>query len=270
MSPEWVDAAQVASGLAAVMALIFAATTVRASRRAPLAESYLRAWETILDIVVEASHGGPKAPDTDQAEKLLREYRSADQRLAVLEAALGVKAYGRDIRHDVHNILMDVLFEDTEARRDLTPLPNDVLEPPDWADPETWPRVSTSVAISSLLCNHIFDHPGDVNGGGDDMLNWYAPRVLRALDNPDSVYSPLAEPQYQIARLLSDYHNDFLLPWVRDATREALLGRRGIKGHKLALRRWRWKLKNAARRLRPWRRKNPSAIPHSYSSIFHG
>jgi len=43
--------------------------------------------------------------------------------------------------------------------------------------------------------------------------------------------------------MLGGYVDSFLLPWIRDASREALMGRIGVRGHRAL---WR-------RRLRHWR-----------------
>lgn len=218
-------------------------------------------------MVVEASRAGPEPFTIERADELTHQYRAADNRLTVLETALGVKAYRRSIRHDLNNILLDVLYEDTGARHDLTPLSSDEWPPPGPVRPADWSRVTTSAAISSLLLNQAMERPGVPGDDTEGVLRWYVPRVLDALDNPDSVYSPDAPAQQQLARLLGDYHNDFLLPWVRNATREALLGRRGLTGHRMALRRV-MDNRAVARAEKRWRKEHPGQLATSPPMLY--
>lgn len=250
---QWVDAAQVASGFAALAAVWLAVVTARTSRRVPLTDAYMAAWQSILDSIAEATERREEPPPEVRADLLMRRYRSADHRLSVIEATLRVRVYGRGIRHDVHNLMVDLLYDNPDIRHNSSAqLTLSDFPRPEWAgcSDEDWVRVVNSVPFSSMLISQVWDLPDDVDTD-NGLMRWYYPTVLRGLDAHGSMTAASAPAQAQLAFFLDAYLNAFLLPWIRDATREALLGRVGLKGYRAL---WRQRRKSW-RYAPPWRRR---------------
>ena len=250
---NWVDAAQVVSGFAALAAVWLAVVTARTSRRVPLTDAYLAAWQTILDVVEEASEARAEPPAEDRADLLMRRFKGADHTLSVIEAMLRVRVYARGIRSDLNNLVIDALYDNPDIRlAPSQPLNLPDFPRPEWAEcsDEQWLRVVNSIPFASMLISQVWDLPDEVDNESG-LMRWYYPTVLQGLDARDSMTAPSAPPQEQLAFFLGAYLNAFLLPWIRDATREALLGRVGLRGYwKLwRLRRQRW------RYAPPWRRR---------------
>ena len=238
---KWVDGAQLVSGFAAIAAVWLAVVTARAGRRVPLTDAYMSAWQAILDVVEVAAEGKSEPPTEERSDRLLRQFNGADHKLSVIEATLRVRVYGREIRHDLKNLLIDVLYDNPDIRQvSARPLSLSEFPRPDWADctDEKWLGVANSVPFTSMLVSEVWDLPGQL-GDTDGLMRWYYPTVLKGLDARDSVTAPSAPPQAQLAFMLSAYVDAFLLPWIRDAAREALLGRLGVHA-RCALWRRRW------------------------------
>lgn len=256
---DWVEAAQVASGVAAIVAIAISIRAVRAANRTPLADSYVRAWESIVGVVVKVANLGPDPLPHADAEALLHEFRVADQRLAVLESALRVKVYDRSIRHQVNNLLIDALFN-TDGTIVCEPFErgNDDWMVPAWADRDMWPQLGLSAAAQVLIANDVlWDRPTNRAAhrpGEYELLEWYSDRIFRALNTENNVYSSLASHQHQVSRLVLDFNSEFLEPWIRNATREALMGRRSWAGRKFLARKLlrRLELFRASRRSRQY------------------
>lgn len=255
----WVNAAQIASGIAALVAVWVAIRTASAGRRAPLADAYLTAWQSILEVAGTAAYDDDKPPSVERANALMKQFELADQRLTVIEATLGVRLYGRDARFDLANFVHSALFDDPEVRDAGTqPLSLSAIPRPDWAhcSDEEWLRVANSVPFASMLVHQVWSVPGDPDNT-EGLMKWYYPVVLRGLDTRASVTSSSAPAQQQLSFFLSNYVDSFVLPWIRDAAREALLGRVGLRGRLKLWRRTaiRW------RRTPPWRaRKIPPSL----------
>lgn len=255
MTSDWVAAAQVASGLAALAAVALAVSTARAARRVPMTDAYLGAWREVLMVLAAATERRDEPPPEDEADGLRRRFRDADHQLTAIEAALRVRVYGRAIRADLNNLLIDVLYDNPEVREvRVDALMAEMMpraEHP-WATcaDEQWVRVLSSVPFASMLASQVWGRPGRPEDH-DGLLRWYYPVVLKGLDATDSVTAPDAAPQQQLAFMLAAYVDSFLLPWIRDASREALMGRLGVRGYRLlwGQRRRRWRLDP------PWRRR---------------
>lgn len=250
---DWVDAAQVVSGFAALAAVLLAMVTVRAGRRAPLTDAYMGAWQSILDTVAVATESREKPPPDENADLLMRQFNSADHRLSVIEATMRVRLYGREIRHDLKNLLIDALYDNHDIREPRAALTLSDFPRPEWAgcSDEEWLQVANSVPFASMLVSQVWSIPGR-SDDSDGLMRWYYPTVLQGLGAHDSVTASDAPPQRQLAFMLGAYVDAFLLPWIRDATREALLGRIGLRGH-LSLwrqRRQRWRYAPPGRRHR--------------------
>lgn len=248
-----VDLAQVVSGLAALAAVCLAVATARAGRRVPLTDAYMGAWRSILDVIAVATEGRSEPPPEERADELMRQFNAADHRLSVIEAMLRVRLYGRDIRHDLKSLLLDVLYDNPDIRgTDGRPLTLADMPRPGWADcsDSQWLRVANSVPFTSMLASQVWSLPGRLDDD-DGLMRWYFPTVLEGLDARDSVTAPSAPPQQQLAFMLGGYVDAFLLPWIRDASREALLGRIGLRGHRMLWRRRRYRWRYAP----PWRRR---------------
>ena len=198
----------------------------------------MSAWQSILDVVEEATEGRTEPPPEERADLLLRQFNSADNKLSVIEATLRVRVYGRQIRHDLKNLLIDVLYDNSEIRAPGRPLSLADFPRPEWADctDDEWLGVVNSVPFTSMLVSQVWDLPGEL-GDGEGLLRWYYPTVLGGLSATDSVTAPTASPQAQLAFMLSAYLDTYLLPWIRDASREALLGRLGPHGRRVLWRR---------------------------------
>lgn len=248
-----VDLAQVVSGFAALAAVWLAVVTARAGRRVPLTDAYMSAWQSILDVLAVATESRPEPPPEARADELLRQFNAADHRLSVIEATLRVRLYGRDIRHDLKNLLVDVLYDNPDIRgTDGRPLTLADFPRPEWAkcSDDEWVRVVNSVPFASMLVSQVWSLPGRLDDD-DGLMRWYYPTVLQGLDARDSVTAPSAPPQRQLAFMLGGYVDAFLLPWIRDASREALLGRLGLRGHRALWRQRRHRWRYAP----PWRRR---------------
>lgn len=222
---NWVDAAQIVSGLAALVALRLSIVTTRAARRVPMTDSYLASWKAILDVIAVASEGRDAPPDEQTADALMRQFSAADHQLSVIEAMLRVRLYGRDVRSQLNNLLIDVLYEIPDIRRPESTLGLDAAPRPGWAhcSDEEWLRVNNSIPFTMMYASELWDLPGE--SGGEGLMKWYLPTVLHGLAaRPDTVTSPTAPAQRQLAFLLDGYLNAFVLPWIRDASREALMG----------------------------------------------
>ena len=238
MADSWLHAAQFAASVAAVCALVIAVRSVRAVRRSPLAAAYLHAWDEFVSVVVEASNSGPEPFAESRAHELLLKARAASHRLDVLDAALGVKAFDGAARTHADIILVSTLFESDPDRQDVRAgdLPADLR--PASVDRATWNMLGSSVAVAVLLRNDVlFSPPANPWNLNNELLYWYIPNVVRDLTSTDSVYSPSASPQHQLARLLGDYHDTYLQPWIKNAVREALTGKRGGAGLRILTRR---------------------------------
>lgn len=237
----WVSAAQIVSGVAALVAVWIGVVTVRSARRVPLTDTYMSGWQSIIDVLTVASERRESPPPEETADELIGRFRSADQKLAVVEATLGVRLYGREIRHDLHNLLVDVLYDNPNIRGaesvwlGLIDVPR-----PEWAEcsDEDWVRVVNSVPFNVMFASELWSLPGQPEDL-DGLMRWYYPVVLHGLGARDSVTSPHAAPQQQLSFMLSAYVDAFVLPWVRDASREALMGRLGVRGRLALQRKWR-------------------------------
>lgn len=250
---KWVDVATVASGFAALAAVWLSVVTARSARRVPLTDPYMTAWQSILEVLSVATEGRDQPPHEDQADQLLRQFNAADYQLSVTEATLRVRVYGRAIRHDLKNLLIDVLYDNPDLRVtvDSHQLTLRTMEKPEWAtcSEDEWQSVVNSVPFASMLISQVWSLPGQLDDN-DGLMKWYYPTVLQGLKSKDSVTAPTAAPQQQLAFMLGAYVDAFLLPWIRDASREALMGRVGLRGHRTLWRgrRYRW------RYAPPWRR----------------
>lgn len=248
-----VDAAQVASGLAALAAVWLSVTTARAARRVPMTDAYVGAWQSILDVVTAAAAYREEPFPRDEAERHMRQFRAADKHLSAVEAALRVRVYGRDIRFDLHNLVVDVLFSAREAPEPVGHGLTVADYPrPLWADcsNDEWERVINSVPVGWMLATQICGLPGDPDDT-EGLLRWYYRVVLGGLgrSDADTVTAPDSPPQAQLAFLLNAYVDTFLLPWIRDATREALIGRLGPRGR---ARLWRQRRQRLRHVRMPW------------------
>ena len=94
---NWVDAAQVASGVAALAAVWLSVVTARSARRVPLTDAYMGAWQSILDVLTVATERRKEPPPEEDADRLMRRFEAADHQLSVIEATLRVRLYGRAI-----------------------------------------------------------------------------------------------------------------------------------------------------------------------------
>ncbi|KQW45059.1 hypothetical protein ASC77_19960 [Nocardioides sp. Root1257] len=255
-SSGWVDAAQVSSGFAALAAVWLSVVTARSARRVPLTDAYMGAWQSILDVLAIATDvSRSEPPPKDDSDRLLQRVRAADHQLSVIEATLRVRVYGRAIRLDLINLLIDVLYDNPEIRDiDGTWMTLEDMPRATWADcsDEDWVRVINSIPFASMLVSEVWDLPGRPWDTEQGLLRWYYPTVLQGLNARTSVTAPTASPQLQLAFMLGAYVDAFLLPWIRDASREALMGRIGWRGHRMlwAQRRHRWGYAP------PWRRRS--------------
>lgn len=171
-------------------------------------------------------------------------FNSADSQLSVIEATLRVRVYGRSIRFDLNSLLIDTLYDNPDIRA-VPPhasLTADDVPRPAWAHctDDEWQGVINSVPFNAMWISQLWDLPGGPWLGLDDqnrLMRWYAPIVLGGLRTPGLVTSPDAPTQQQLAFLLKAYTNAFVLPWIRDASREALMGRLGARGYRLLWRR---------------------------------
>jgi hypothetical protein len=146
-------------------------------------------------------------------------------------------------------MLVSVLFDDDEDRAVASPMIDECC--PSTVDIDDWPRIAHSVALSILWSNDVlFWFPTRPWATTPEVIDWYGPLVLHA-SAIGFVHGPDASPQTQASRLLSDFHDAHLQPWIVNATREALLGRRGAAGWRLLLAR-RVQFSRAASRLRWW------------------
>ena len=152
--------------MAALAAVWLSVVTARSARRVPMTDAYLEAWQSILDVLAVATERRKELPSVEEADALMRQYRAADHKLSVIEATLRVRVYGREIRHQLKNLLLDVLFDDPEIREapeagfELTLA---ITPKADWAtcSDEDWLRVMNSVPISSLFASDAtFPSPG--------------------------------------------------------------------------------------------------------------
>ena len=249
----WVNAAQVVSGFAALAAVWLAVVTARTARRVPLTDAYMGAWKSILDVLAVATEGRSEPPSEESADRLMRQFNAGDHQLSVIEATLRVRVYGRDIRHDLKNLLLDVLYDNPEIRQaDIPRLTVADVPRPEWADcsDEDWLGVVNSVPFTWMFVNMMWSLPGRLDDDAG-LMRWYFPTVSRGLDARDSVTAPSAPPQQQLAFMLGSYVDAFLLPWIRDASREALMGRVGVRGYRALWRQRRRRWRYAP----PWRRR---------------
>src|SRR4051794_27397768 len=113
---NWVDAAQVASGVAALAAVRLSVVTARTARRVPLTDAYMGAWQSILDVLTVATERRKEPPPEEDTDRLMRRFGAADDQLSVIEATLRVRLYGRAIRHDAKCLLIDTLYDNPEIR----------------------------------------------------------------------------------------------------------------------------------------------------------
>ncbi|MGY2702209.1 hypothetical protein [Nocardioides sp. HB32] len=252
---DWVNAAQVASGVAALAAVWLSVVTARSARRTPLTEPYMAAWRSVLEVLTVATESRDEPPPEQEADALMRQFRAADHQLSAIEATLRVRVYGRAIRGDLNNLLLDVLYDDPEIREPGDhPLTTEHTPRPAWAgcSDEQWEQVINSVPFASMWISQVWELPGRPWDTEEGLMRWYYPVVLQGLyvDPEHSVTAPGAPAQQQLAFMLSMYVDSFVLPWVRDASREALMGRLGLRGQRLRWqkRRHRWSYDP------PWRR----------------
>lgn len=250
---NWVDAAQVVSGFAALAAVWLSVVTARSARRVPLTDAYMSAWQAILEVLSVATDPSRAEPlPEDEADLLMRQFRAADHHLSVIEATLRVRVYGRVIRHQLTNLLIDVLYDNPEIREaSADRLTVQDMPREDWAtcSDEEWLRVVNSVPFASMLVSQVWDVPGQRDDDHNSLMRWYYPTVLESLNSPNSVTAPSAPPQQQLTFFLRAYVDYFLLPWIRDASREALMGRLGLQGYRAL---WRGRLRHW-RHVRQWR-----------------
>lgn len=235
---SWVDLAQVASGLAALAAVVLSVSTIRSARRVPLTNAYMEGWQGILDVLVIACENRDSPPPVDESDQLMRKFKAADHRLSVVEATVGARVYGGTIRLDLNNLLIDTLYDDPDIRTvGVRPLTTTDLPKDEWADgsDEDWERVINSVPFTCILANHMWGIPGKTDDY-DGLMRWYYPVVLQGLRYPGWASSPDTSAQRQLASLLNAYVNSFVLPWVRDASREVLMGRVGWRNRMLLVR----------------------------------
>jgi hypothetical protein len=248
---NWVDAAQVVSGIAALAAVWLSVVTARSARRVPLTDAYMGAWQSILEVLTTATERREAPPPEAEADRLMRQFRAADHQLSVIEATLQVRVYGRAIRHDLTNLLIDVLYDDPDIREPGRPLTLADMPREEWArcSDEEWVRVVNSVPFAAMLVSQVWSLP-DQPDDPDGLMQWYFPTVLQGLDARDSVTAADAPPQQQLAFMLGAYVDAFLLPWIRDASREALMGSLGPRGYRAL-----WRKRRGWRRV-PARRVN--------------
>ena len=188
------DAAQVVSGFAALAAVMLAMATAKAGRRTPLTDAYMGAWQSILDTVAVATESREEPPPDESADLLMRQFKSADHRLSVIEATIRVRLYGRDIRHDLKNLLLDVLYDNHDIREPGVLTLSDFPRP-EWAgcSDEEWVRVVNSVPFASMLVSQVWSLPGRTDDS-DGLMRWYYPTVLHGLGAHDSVTASDAPP----------------------------------------------------------------------------
>jgi len=246
----------VVGGLAALAAVWLSVATAKAARRVPLTDSYMSAWRSILDVLAIAAEGRDRPPAEDEADRLMRQFRAADHQLSAVEASLRVRVFGRAIRSDLNNLLVTTLYDEPSLREPTVWLTVADVPRPLWAacSDEEWECVINSVPFTAMFTSEVWGMPGMADDA-DGLLRWYFPVVLNGLArSDDDVTAPNAAPQRQLAFMLGAYVNSFVLPWIRDATREALMARLG----------WRGQVRLWQDRLRRWRYDSPWR-PLSYS-----